>query len=156
MHEYYAYEGACLYPFGAGCRLPKEAVPVEHPFSPLVILFARGGRVGRGIFAIQSEAELFEPEVPSVLLQPVSMSQALPCLPEPLLCDCVTGASCFYCFLDSFSDQKLVIVVFADLRRHQLYVVFGCQQTGDSLCCFCAFIIVVKTDIDFLDLWVSG
>lgn len=131
MHEYYAYEGACLYPFGAGCRLPKEAVPVEHPFSPLVILFARGGRVGRGIFAIQSEAELFEPEVPSVLLQPVSMSQALPCLPEPVRAILQQEGAC--ALNTAFSRCYAVLKRFLNPPKRPRIVLVGLGDVGGTV-----------------------
>lgn len=86
MSRYYAYRGACLFPFEAGCTLPESASPVEEPFSPLVILLMRSGRGSRGVFALQAEAELFGPEIPSALLRPLPAAQGPgpSRLPEPV------------------------------------------------------------------------
>lgn len=86
MSRYYAYRGACLFPFEAGCTLPESASPVEEPFSPLVILLMRSGCGSRGVFALQAEAELFGPEIPSALLRPLPAAQGPgpSRLPEPV------------------------------------------------------------------------
>lgn len=82
MSQYYAYHGACLFPLTVDCRLPQGAVPAERPFAPLVILLQRDGCASRGIFAVCTEAELFEPEIPSAQLRPLPECQATARLPE--------------------------------------------------------------------------
>lgn len=65
---YYSYKGFCLVEHGG--RLPEGANAVSEPFDPLVFLVSRDPKVSRGLFAIDSLAELDEPEGISLLLPP--------------------------------------------------------------------------------------
>lgn len=65
---YYSYKGYCLVEHGG--RLPKGANAVSELFDPLVFLVSRDPKVSRGLFAIDSLAELNEPEGISLLLPP--------------------------------------------------------------------------------------
>ncbi len=70
--EYFRYRGFCLCPLDG--TLPEGALPVEELFSPLVFLVDRDPLVNRGFFALQSYAELFEPEGINLLLPPSGTS----------------------------------------------------------------------------------
>ena len=62
------YAGFCL--CGEADCFPPQAQPVRTPFAPLVFLVRRDGLSSRGLFAISSLDELYEPEGLS-LLRPV-------------------------------------------------------------------------------------
>ena len=70
------YAGFCL--CGEADCFPPQAQPVRTPFAPLVFLVRRDGLSSRGLFAISSLDELYEPEGLS-LLRPVQ-----PCAHGPL------------------------------------------------------------------------
>lgn len=63
---FYRYGGFCLAP--AGGSLPRGAITVEAPFSPLIFLVERDPKNSRGYFAIRDIAELDEPEGADLLL----------------------------------------------------------------------------------------
>jgi len=66
---FYRYGGFCLAP--AGGSLPRGAITVEAPFSPLIFLVERDPKNSRGYFAIRDIAELNEPEGANLLLPAV-------------------------------------------------------------------------------------
>jgi len=66
---FYRYDGVCFVP--AGGRLPRGAIAVEEPFSPLVFLVERDPENSRGYFAVHDIAELDEPEGANLLLPAV-------------------------------------------------------------------------------------
>jgi len=65
---YYSYKGFCLVEHGG--LLPEGNIAISQPFDPLVFLVSRDPKVSRGLFAIESLAELDEPEGISLLLPP--------------------------------------------------------------------------------------
>ena len=73
---YRSWNGVCL--CGEAGMFPQDALPVSHPFSPLVILVKRDPLTTRGLYAVSRPEEADEEEGPACLLPCRKEGTAMP------------------------------------------------------------------------------